>query len=272
MSNYYFNQIKKNIRQITELPLVKIEDQISINPPRQKITPIVYQTWVSNEFGRSHAKSILKFRELNKNLTFKIYSDLNMDNYMKDNWANHEIYNIYKKALIGPLRTDIFRYCILYKEGGYYFDISRGCKVPLTKLHNKNSTGIITFEDTFCYIPPRNDKVFKLLRPFNHVLQWGLGFEKKNKFLDQLINSIIKAYPMFKNKVFSNPKIAILNFTGPGMYTAVLRDFISKHNINNFTQLDIKFNNQGIFKIKGSQFRYYSNPSYTYFENCKICN
>ena len=53
-----------------------------------------------------------------------------MEDYMKNNWKNNSIYEVFKNSLVGPLKTDIFRYCILYERGGYYFDISRGCKIP----------------------------------------------------------------------------------------------------------------------------------------------
>ena len=186
------------IRRITEYPLVEIRDQIATNPPKQKINTIVHQTWIKNSFGKKHAKSIMKFRELNKNLSFKLYTDESMYEYMKANWGDHRIFKVFKNALIGPLKTDIFRYSVLYDQGGYYFDISRGCEIPLTKLHNNNSKFILTYEDTQCYIPPSNSKLFKLKRPFNHILQWGLAFEKKNMFLKLLIEEVVRLYPFFK--------------------------------------------------------------------------
>lgn len=263
--------IKYKIRRITEYPLVEIRDQIAKNPPKQKINTIVHQTWIKNSFGKKHAKSIMKFRELNKNLSFKLYTDESMYEYMRANWGDHKIFKVFKNALIGPLKTDIFRYSVLYDQGGYYFDISRGCEIPLTKLHNNNSKFILTYEDTQCYIPPSNSKLFKLKRPFNHILQWGLAFEKKNMFLKLLIEEVVRLYPFFKNKKFKNPKLAILNFTGPGVYTKIMRDYLSKYNVNNYSELDEKFDGHGIFKLKGSQIRYHLKPSYTYLINEKIC-
>ena len=86
-----------------------------------------------------------------------------------------------------------------------------------------------------------------------------------------LINEITKAYPFYKDKTFENPKLAILNFTGPGMYTKVMREFASKNNRDDYKELDTKFNGNGIFKLKGSQVRYHIEPSYNYLKNKKIC-
>ena len=267
-----FKIIKDNLRKITEYPLVEVFDQLAVKPPKQKISPIVHQTWIDNKFGRTHAKSIKSFRKLNQNLSFKIYTDQDIKDYMKTCWSKHNIYKIFCNSLIGPLKTDIFRYCVLYDQGGYYFDISRGCSIPLTKLHSKFSKFILTYEDTPCYIPPMNKNLYSLKRPFNHILQWGLAFEKKNKFLEMLLNKIVEAYPNYKNKTFENPKLAILNFTGPGMYTLVMREYLSRLSTKNISELDIKFNNKGIFKLKGSQLRYQIQPSYTYLKNKKICS
>ena len=104
------------------------------------------------------------------------------------------------------------------------------------------------------------------------MLQWGLAFESKHMFLKLLIDEIISIYPNFKNKIFENPKLAILNFTGPGMYTYVMRKYISTHGTKGISELDIKFNDKGIFKIEGSQFRYQQKQSYTYLKDKKICN
>ena len=272
MQGNFFSKIKFNIRKLTEYPLIELQDQKAHKPPKQNIPPIVHQTWINKKFGKTHAKSIMKFRQINKNLSFKIYSDEDIKKYMKSYWGRNKIYNVFKSSLIGPLKTDIFRYCILYDQGGYYFDISRACNVPLTKLHNSKSKFILTYEDTECYIPPSSKRVFDLKRPFNHILQWGLAFEKNNNFLKILIKEITKAYPLYKNKKFHNPKLAILNLTGPGMYTKVMRNYLSKNNIRNFKELDISFNGHGIFKLNGSQVRYHLKPSYTYLKNMKICN
>ena len=75
----------------------------------------------------------------------------------------------------------------------------------------------------------------------------------------------------YKNINFDNPKLAILNFTGPGIYTKVMRKFLSVNPDHSFNELDVKFNNYGVFKLKGSSIRHYVVPSYSYKFNCKIC-
>tara|TARA_B100000989_G_C19525604_1_gene466696 strand:+ start:57 stop:875 length:819 start_codon:yes stop_codon:yes gene_type:complete len=272
MKNSISETIKKKLRSYTEYPLVELNDRINLSSSNQKIPTNVYQTWENNLFGKTHARYINKFRDLNPELSFYLYDKDKRDNYMSKNWKNHTISQIYFNSILGPMKADIFRYCILYELGGYYFDIGKGCKIPLNLLHKSNHEAIITYEDNIFFYPPESHKNFKLLRPFNYILQWGLAFTSKHKFLEILINEICENYKFYKGIKFENPKLAILNFTGPGMYTKVMRKYIENHDMANFNELDVKFNNNGIFKIKGSSFRHYIVPSYTYLKNMKICN
>ena len=264
--------IRKLIRSYTEYPLIEIKDRISNQASKNQIPSRVFQTWETRYLGKTHSKSIEIFRDKNPSLSFYLYDKEHRDDYMQSQWGKEDISKIYFNSNFGPMKADIFRYCILHDKGGYYFDIAKGCDCPLNQLHNENDKGVITYEDNECFYPPRNSKLFNLKRPFNYFLQWGLAFSSKHLFLEKLINEICSDYPNYKDKLFQNPKLAILNFTGPGMYTKVMRKYISKYDISDFAELDIKFNNNGIFKIKGSSVRHYTVPSYTYVKNLKICN
>ena len=272
MSKNIIFKLKKSLRLITEYPLVEIKDRISSSSNLSKIPNNVYQTWETRFLGKTHARSLNNFRNKNPSLSFYLYEKEKRDEYILTNWGDHQISQIYTKSLFGPLKADIFRYCILYDLGGYYFDIAKACETPLNELHDKDHEGVITFEDNECFYPPSQKQIFKLKRPFNYFLQWGLAFSPKHSFLYQLINEISKNYIFYKNKIFDNPKLAILNFTGPGMYTKVMREYISNNHEHRFNELDIKFNNKGIFKLPGSSVRHYLIPSYTYQTKSIICN
>jgi len=263
--------IRKLIRGYTEYPLVEIKDRISNQPSKNKIPSTVFQTWETRFLGKTHSKSIKNFRDINPSLSFYLYDKEQRDDYMQSQWGKEDISKIYFNSIFGAMKADIFRYCILHDRGGYYFDIAKGCICPLNQLHKENDKGVITYEDNVCFYPPSNSNNFKIKRPFNYFLQWGLAFSSKHLFLEKLINEICSNYLNYKDKSFQNPKLAILNFTGPGMYTKVMREFISKYDISDFSELDVKFNNNGIFKLKGSSVRHYVVPSYTYTKNTKIC-
>ena len=137
MHKNIFYKVKKNIRKLTEFPLVKIEDRIVINSKDRLIPNNVYQTWETRYLGKTHAKSLIDFRNTNPSMSFYLYDKDKRDNYLKKNWSGHPIYSVYSNSLFGPMKADIFRYCILYDLGGYYFDLAKSCILPLNQLHNK---------------------------------------------------------------------------------------------------------------------------------------
>jgi mannosyltransferase OCH1-like enzyme len=143
-------------------PIVKIgnkEKKVFVN---QKIPTVVYQKWINKSFGIRHARQMNHFRNLNPDLDFELFDDEESDKYMLDAWKGTEIHEIYKKSLFGPMKADIFRYCILFDKGGYYFDISKGCNVQITSLHTSNTSALISAEKNECFLPPEFEIISKL--------------------------------------------------------------------------------------------------------------
>jgi mannosyltransferase OCH1-like enzyme len=260
----------KTIDKFTEYPLRPIDNYLSREPIRQKIPAIVYQTWVDNSFGKSHLKELDKFRSDNQDLSFILYDEIAMNEYMFNNWKEHQIYNIYILAKYGPMKVDIFRYCIIFDKGGYYFDINKGVNGSITELHDRDSTGLISFEGNNNLILPNERVISKVKHPDRLILQWGFGFEKNHIFMENIIKNICDSYSLFKGKVFENPKNAILTFTGPGMFTKTFFETLENNNLINISQAGIDFNGKGVINLKGSHVRYYSQSSYANFSNNAI--
>ena len=123
MTNKLLNLLKKKLRTFTEYPLEKIDDRIVNQNSDNKIPNKVYQTWETRFLGKTHAQSLKKFRNLNPNLSFYLFDKEKRDAYMKSSWQGEMISEIYFNSIFGPMKSDIFRYCLLYDLGGYYFDI-----------------------------------------------------------------------------------------------------------------------------------------------------
>lgn len=223
---------------------------------KQKISTTVYQTWVSNKFSKNHYYELLKFRKINPQLSFKLYNDKQMDIYIKNNWSNHAISKIYNVSNFGPLKTDIFRYCILYDKGGYYFDIDKMCTKPLVSLHSKNASALISFEPYY-HKKEVNKEIAKFMKiPHYHACQWGIGFKKKHAILLSTINEICERFESNKNAKYKTFIKGATNFTGPALFTNVIRDVLRKKIDKNLCFLKTNFNGFGVFRIKGSHWRY----------------
>jgi hypothetical protein len=74
------------------------------------------------------------------------------------------------------MKTDIFRYCLMADRGGFYFDISKGCTVPLRTLCGPDAEALIAFEPHPSPIPCPAEVAPHLRHPDKLLLQWGFSF------------------------------------------------------------------------------------------------
>jgi len=256
--------------RISEFPLINLVDRTAIKVRNQRIPSICYQTWTNEFLGRTHHSEVLKFRDINTDLSWKLFIDSEMTEYMWEHWGHHPIYSIYDKAIFGPMKADIFRYCILFDRGGYYFDISKGCKIPITSLHDPDATALISYENNECIIPPSSEFVKVSAEPSKVVLQWGFGFVAGHRILDRAIQLIVENYDIYSGRVFSSPKDAILAFSGPGLFTRAVRETLSIFEEGEIQEAGVDFYDGGIPALPGSNIRYFTTPHYTQFSNLPI--
>jgi mannosyltransferase OCH1-like enzyme len=234
------------------------------------IPQVVIQTWEDRLFGKSHRMELIKFRALNPELRFEIWDSEKRLTYMRITWGHHKIFKIYQNTLFGPMKADIFRYCIMYERGGFYFDISMGCTIPLRTLYGPDTKAVITFEPHTSLIACDKSIAPHLLHPDKLVLQWGFGFTPEHPIPLQIIDNICAEYHRYKNKVFPYPKDAIRELTGPIMFTKSVWDAYAKGPLDNVVQAGIDFNGYGVFELKGSRVRYITMPKYGNVKNQPI--
>jgi mannosyltransferase OCH1-like enzyme len=220
----------------------------------------MYQTWNTNFFGKSHHRAMLTFRNLNPDLNFILYDNTQSDEFMRSFFKGHEILEIYEKARIGPLKTDIFRYCLLYQYGGFYCDINKALTRPFSSFIQRDDTAFITFESNFTSIPPDPLVFSKIMHPDRIILQCILGFQKNHIILQRIIENICEYYPLFAAKKYKRPKDGILAFTGPGMFTKTVRENILS--CENLRQIDIDFERSFIFNLPGANVMYLDRIKY----------
>lgn len=256
--------------RLGEFPRRKIQDSYAVKSEEWKIPNTCYQTWVNHKFGKSHLAEIKNFRKINQDISFLLFDDEKLNQYMLTSWGLHPIYRIFLDSKFGPMRADIFRYCILYERGGYYFDISKGCDIPIRRMHNSNTEVFISFENNFHGWQTTELVRERLEFPQNLIIQWGFGFIKGHPILKNMIDSIVKNEDDFRGRIFEVPKEAILEYTGPHGFTRAVHNSIHSLSGDTLSQAGIDFFGNGNYALKGSYVRYFTQAHYTEFLNSKI--
>lgn len=229
-----------------------------------RIPATVYQTWETRQLTRRLHRSVAGFRGLNPELSFRLYDAQARDAYMKARWGHRDVLEIYTNARFGPLKADIFRYCILFDYGGFYFDISKGVSRPLRNFVSPDSTEMLSFEGSAshrkCPIEIRD----KLKNPDHFAAQWGFGFAPGHRILELQIERIENTRDTYENKRFANPKSAVLEFSGPISFTESVWAYLAERDSRVINQTGIDFDGAGIYSLPGSAGRYRQSPSYVF--------
>ena len=155
-----------------------------------------------------------------KNINLNIYADSQVNDFMKDNFKDKLIFDIYKKSMIPVQKIDIFRICSTYTYGGIWLDLKSEINLDkIIELYKKsNSQGILMYEPRRIEIV--NFKNKKYINEFKNVIHNGFFYlPKKSLFLEKIINKIERDYLYFQDIFFTYPKQGIMNLTGPHQFT-----------------------------------------------------
>ena len=115
-----------------------IERKSSETPRAISGVPLtIYQSWHSNEVPTKMRETIYSLLKMNPEFDYYLYSDEACRKFIEDNF-NTDVVRAFDTLKPGAYKSDLWRYCILYKLGGVYLDIKFKTLVPLAPIIEKN--------------------------------------------------------------------------------------------------------------------------------------
>jgi len=237
ISDVMNSDIIKNIkRQKMKDKIMAIELKIKSIVPypiKQGYYPIIplniYQTWHTKDLPPSMRNAVNKIIYTNPGFNYQLFDDDDCRNFIKENF-DENVLNAFDSLIPGAYKADLWRYCILYKEGGIYLDIKYK---PLNKFKFINLT----------------ESEHWVLDADGHGIYNALIVSKPdNPILLQAIHQIVENV---KNKYYGSN---CLEPTGPHLLAKYFNQdqkncFDMKHEfINNLNNRFIYFNNYSVLK------------------------
>lgn len=168
-------------------------------------------------------KTIETIKNDNPEYEYVFFNSKQREEYLKNNFDSNVI-KAYNKLIPNAFKADLFRYCYIYKEGGWYIDCKVISRTPLRNIVNK--------EDTFL-VCSDYDAGNTLSLVCKNIFNGVFGSVKNNDLLLDVIKTCVNNIlnksdyytQLLKNDYY------ILNLTGPGLFGAVLNKFITNSNI-----------------------------------------
>jgi mannosyltransferase OCH1-like enzyme len=90
---------------------------------KPQVIPLhIYQVWHNiKEMPPSVKESVIKIKEQNPEFEYHLYDEPMCRKYIQDHFPKR-VLDAYDKVTPYALKADLWRYCILYREGGIYLD------------------------------------------------------------------------------------------------------------------------------------------------------
>jgi mannosyltransferase OCH1-like enzyme len=224
-------KFKKNTEDFANIPKVIykifINDSGEINLNREKkIIQRAHQSW----------------NVLNPEYEIKYFNKEDCRRFLKENFKDTDYLQTFDSLKPYAFKCDFFRYCLLYKKGGWYSDWKQECLIYnlLKILDNRKKENIVVFNDLDGNKNQEED---------DYIQNNFMGVIPNSTFLKEVINEII-----------NNVKYAVINEKCPLYSTgpALLKLMSDKSKIDLKTMGDFKSNyllyrNKKIIKHKSDE-------------------
>jgi mannosyltransferase OCH1-like enzyme len=94
-------------------------------------------------------ETIYNLITMNPEFDYYLYSDDESSKYIQENFEK-DVIDAFNSLRPGAYKSDLWRYCILYKKGGVYIDIKYTTLKPLTSIMKENPLVYVNDHEVSC--------------------------------------------------------------------------------------------------------------------------
>lgn len=183
------------------------------------IPKVIYKTGKETKENLSPEIKDLFYRikKNNPNFEIKYYSDKDCEEFLENNFGL-EIISVYKKLRPGSFKADLFRYCIIYKNGGIWSDLTDDFLVPIEDIINFKKDNLVLVRDSEC-------------RGYSGIQIGFMASVPNNPIFLEVINKVV--FNVKNNFYGKSP----LDVTGP----KVFYDVLNKNNKHILNKINLMF-------------------------------
>ena len=160
-------EIKKNllntqIKRINDYKRNKKQEYNSVIPLK------IYQTWHSKELPEKMKLAVDRMKRRHPRFEHFLFDDEDCRNFIATNF-DKKVLNAFDNIIPGAYKADLWRYCVLYINGGIYLDIKYNCIntfhfIELTeKEHWVFDIGKHNIYNALIAVKPKNEICFKCI-------------------------------------------------------------------------------------------------------------
>lgn len=217
--------VNVNKRQLVE----KVHYIESSDLPVQRIPRTIIQTNESDELSAGLILAMDNIRKYNPEYKHLYFNDDDCADYISQNF-DERTFSAFQTLVPGAFKSDFFRTCYLYREGGVYMDTGFTTFVPLRNIIEENDT-FISAEDNRRSEIPKNEKP-ETKTSLYYLHNAFMAAEAKNPILERHISIMIEN---IETRNYCNDSHSI---TGPGALGRAFKEVCQFFDIGTFSMKD----------------------------------
>jgi mannosyltransferase OCH1-like enzyme len=192
-------------------------EPIDVLTNKQLIPRVIYQTWKSNEMPEYLYRCAYSWISKNSDYHYEFYDDSRVEKFFYEfdcsdfSFTKDELLKAYNSYAHPVGIADMWRYLIIYANGGVYMDIDTTCTLPL-KDYVDSEVSYVTGIDL--------DR---------GVHQWGIIMSPKHPFIKETIENAIRC-TLQRKRIPGTEHIAENNlelYTGPWVMNYSIKKLLS---------------------------------------------
>ena len=192
---------------------------------------LIHQTFPSKSLTPELQLNADALRALNPGWQWRLYDDADIQSFIRTAYGE-SVLALYEQIdpVYGAARADLFRYLLLYKEGGVYLDIKSAATRPLDSVLRPDERFIVS------QWPSGPDAKFKGAgwhEETRHVAdgefqQWFIIASPGHPFLKAIIENVLRNITVYNPALHGVGKPAVLRVTGPIAYTLAIHPLLGR--------------------------------------------
>lgn len=167
----------------------------------------IFQTFFTKELPDPIISIINHHKSENPDYRYYFFDDNDINCFINDTFDS-TIRQAYNALQIGAAKADLWRYLVLYKNGGVYLDLDSKFNVPINQIIKNEDKAIVTRECRSGFF-----------------VQWCLFFQQEHPVLKKIIEAVVdNILKCVKEKKIITDYIELYNTTGPSAITKVIEE------------------------------------------------
>ena len=192
----------------------------------------IHQTYSTTTLPDVFQQNQIRLRQSNPGWDYRLYDDTDADGYIGETYGP-AILAYYRRInpRYGAARADLFRYLLMYREGGVYLDIKSTSTGPIgERLQPDDRYWLATWRNRVGE-PHQNYGVWPDLRhlPAGEFQQWHIVTVAGHPFLRAVIGAVLNNIDRYHPCIHGVGRAGVIRVTGPVAYTRAIHPLLGRH-------------------------------------------